>query len=264
MPEDFRLAKGRNALPNRIKDEQEELKKDFAKETVVVEQRAKEEERENLIANLPLDILTLVWERLFLFDYICFRRVCKNFRSMTPPLHWTTNGIESLHRTILFSKDGWLLMSNGANGVFCFNPFKKIIHRLPDITQNGFLLSMGFSHPPTSSKCSFIGIADRMEQGHPIYHFRMEEKNWNHYRIVIDKDFIPGNNPPVFQDDFFYFLDKRGRLATCRIKEDRCLWEVLTEPHSPYLNSENNYLLECDNEIFSVFVGRSGRNVLVF
>ncbi|XP_050224204.1 uncharacterized protein LOC126673930 [Mercurialis annua] len=301
MPEDFRLDQGRKVLLHHTRVEQEELNTDYAEENAVIEQRAEEEDGESIITDLPLEVLTLVWERLFLFDYICFRRVCKNFLSVTPPLHWTANDIDlqssqmfypcfmfiksgtinliDMKRTetyymedaipdslsdstIVFSKDGWLLMTKGIRHVFCYNPFKKIVHQLPDRTVLGFLHTMGFSCPPTSSKCSFVGITDLMAEGCSILYFCMVDNRWN--RHFIGKDFIPSNNTPVFQNDLFYFLDKKGRLATFRIKEGSCQWKVLIKPHSPCLDSERNYLLECDKEILSVFVGQSGRKVLVF
>ncbi|KAI3967473.1 hypothetical protein MKX01_012283 [Papaver californicum] len=62
--------------------------------------------------------------------------------------------------TIRFSKDGWLLLSNGKKTVFCYNPFTRAIIRLPDLPDDYVLGGMSFSSILTSRNCVVIAISN--------------------------------------------------------------------------------------------------------
>ncbi|OVA04445.1 Protein of unknown function DUF295 [Macleaya cordata] len=119
------------------------------------------------------DILELIANYLHPVDYIHFRAVCKEYRSMIPAVNWKTsctrirqttslspflifsknndtihNCVDPMHNnekylmnlsdlllgaTIRFSKGGWLLMSKGERTVFFYNPFTRATIQLPDL-----------------------------------------------------------------------------------------------------------------------------------
>ncbi|XP_026438177.1 uncharacterized protein LOC113336723 [Papaver somniferum] len=85
------------------------------------------------------------------------------------PMHSNDKYLMKLSNQLLvgarigFSKDGWLLLSNGKKTVFCYNPFTRAVIRLPDLPDHYVLGGMSFSSVLTSCDCVVIVISNWWE-----------------------------------------------------------------------------------------------------
>ncbi|KAF8376665.1 hypothetical protein HHK36_031667 [Tetracentron sinense] len=248
-------------------------------------------------SDLPHEILASIAQRLRLVDYLSFRGACREFRLVAPSIKWRTDSIgletESLFpwlmffkkdngtcnfidpwhndtycmniselllgAVIRFSKDGWLLMSRGKYFIFFFNPFTRAMIHLPDLCEEGFeFISICFSSLPTSSDCVVFGIGYGA-----IFLICKGDENWS--RLGIDsKVFSPYANNPVFYNEGFYCLSKKGDIGVFEIKNEYVTWTVLDKPERPCTSIYQTFLAECDGELLSVFMGHMGKFTRVF
>ncbi len=170
------------------------------------------------------------------------------------------------------SQDGWLLVAVGEKSTFFFNPFTQVIIPLAELNghETRSFSCIGFSSSPTSSECVVVEFDKRMclESGDDkfgVESCRMREDHWN-MNFFDDADFSFNDNSAVFYRGAFYCLGKKGNLGLLKLNdEEEDTWEVLTQPKSPCLSGyHKNFLVECDGELLSVFVGCLGKWVQVF
>ncbi|KAI3908734.1 hypothetical protein MKW98_029284 [Papaver atlanticum] len=175
--------------------------------------------------------------------------------------------------TIRFSKDGWLLLSNGKKTVFCYNPFTREMTRLPDLPDNYVLGGMSFSSIPTSRDCLVIAISNWFEiSGYNEINFLVTRPGKSAtYWDVYDFDYegytednsMPCINNPVFYNGAFYCLDYNGMLGVFSMKSFPS-WTVLSKSLKQFGGFYPSYLVECDEKLLLVNLGQSGKSIDVY
>ncbi|KAI3857185.1 hypothetical protein MKW98_010599, partial [Papaver atlanticum] len=173
--------------------------------------------------------------------------------------------------TIRCSKYGWLLLvSKDTKTPFFYNPFTKVMIRLPDfpdVKHRFYLSGMSFSSKPTSPDCVVFAI-EQPHFGFPfsIYALKRGTCDWRFH--VFHGFFVPCFNSPVlFQGDFF-FLDYSGTLGRCVVNDkdnnNGLDLGVASKPLKQFSETSPSYLVECNGNLLSVNVGPLGETVGVF
>ncbi|KAF9621099.1 hypothetical protein IFM89_016533 [Coptis chinensis] len=270
----------------------DELEIEKTNKIVKVTKERVEESEGSYWIDLPRDILLSIAQHLpSADDYMNFRPVCKKWASI-PPIRWTTdttgvttqypwlmysnrkkstcsfidpvfNVTHCVDRTelrgarICFSKDGWLLMSKGDRSMFFFNPFTKVTIDLPDLPRDFAFRGLSFSSLPTSADCIVFGVNTFSTDYVRIDYVRLGNQAWTDRLIANHVKILLGNHNPVFYDGAFYCLSYERHLGVFDFKNNICEWRILTTP-LPKKSFDQNYLVECNGEILSVFVGRNG------
>ncbi|KAL5097265.1 hypothetical protein RYX36_001592 [Vicia faba] len=173
----------------------------------------------------------------------------------------------SLNSEICCSKDGWLLLVSvdGTFKVF-FNPFTKQVLSFPfwgTGTRN--TRCFGMSHSPTSFQCVTLEFVkgfsvSSLTKGY--VHHLLEGRNG--IFTFEDKEFTLRNVSPAFHNGLFYFLSKTGKLAVVQATRENYSWKVLEELQAPCSSYLNNFLVECDGNLLSVFECPLPNGVQVF
>ncbi|KAK6269636.1 hypothetical protein POUND7_006741 [Theobroma cacao] len=271
-----------------------------AESNVVVEKRGNEGRKYN---DLPLDIAAEIAGRLTLVDYLHLRTTCTMFRSVSPPVDWKKaleglelpplfpwliffekDGVCSLvdprdgnkylislppslsNCGIYYSKNGWLLMSGNTDSTFLFNPFTRKIVPFPkdDIPYRFFTSFMGFSCYPTSSDCLVVVFGQKFYQKVYLSYTRLGGQGWTDVDFHSSMDFVFCENSPVFYQGAFYCLGRGGNLGVLQFTAGEVTWRVLLKPTRPCSSYHQNFLVECNGKLLSVFVGEFGKGVRVF
>ncbi|KAK2384771.1 hypothetical protein QL285_072079 [Trifolium repens] len=79
-----------------------------------------------------------------------------------------------------------------------------------------------------------------------------------------DKKFPLFNINPAFHNGLFYFLSVTGKLAFIEVKGEEISWKILEEPQAPCSSHFNNFLVECDGNLLTVFESPFAKGVQVF
>ncbi|KAF8400454.1 hypothetical protein HHK36_013752 [Tetracentron sinense] len=266
----------------------------------ITKEDKKVEAEDNLWSVLPRELHNMIAKHLTLpLDYMNFRAVCRACRSAVPRIQWKTNltgstvqspwliffqqekGIcnffdpmyntcycmeipEILGARICFSKENWLLMSKGKHCMFFLNPFTKENIQLPDLRDNYCFASFCFTSSPVSSDWSAIGLKSHCSHDVRIALLRCGEAAWTN--IICDNDlpFFVSYNNPVFYEGAFHCLGEDGNLGVFDLREDGWTWTILPTPQRPCSSIRDNFMVECDDELVSVFVGHMGEWIQVF
>ncbi|KAM7473662.1 hypothetical protein LguiB_020905 [Lonicera macranthoides] len=256
--------------------------------------------------NLPVDVLRLIGSRLLARDRIFSRSVCRNWRSAIPvvpspvpltkslmsfatmtrfpllmyygcegsfysfyhPVYNTTYVSPKIaNAKIRFSKDGWLLMSQGQKEIFFFNPIINKQIDLPNVLDYSYnFTTISFSSLPTSADCTVFGVRHSSSTSISFNFIRRGEDTWTECTVKSSIEFIGSLNNPVFHNGLFYYLDRKGILGTFDPTQEggEDGWTVLEKPKQPCNSIHRNYLFECDGELISVFLGQLGKWVKIF
>ncbi|KAL5718358.1 hypothetical protein ACHQM5_011268 [Ranunculus cassubicifolius] len=106
--------------------------------------------------------------------------------------------------------------------------------------------------------------------------YRKEEDDWSCYYLTVPYTFVASDSNPVSHDGVFYSLSKDGKLGIFNPKEsnEEDMWKVYTNLSVPHAGGTSlltlapintrNFIVECDGEILSVFVGHMGSPVHVY
>ncbi|XP_038680460.1 uncharacterized protein LOC119981430 isoform X2 [Tripterygium wilfordii] len=180
-----------------------------------------------------------------------------------------------LDAKILHSNNGWLLMSRGLKALSFYNPFAKEIIKLPKPPKEFFRSSsIGFSSSPKSPECTVVAI--HAVDIARIYVLRIREKEWRHYAFDIPyfdnhdlvnnpQEFETSNNSPVFCDGALYVLGQYGSLGVFELQgREQGTWRIIYETEKQDEVGCENFLLECDKKLLSIFIGRAAREVNVY
>ncbi|KAI3956066.1 hypothetical protein MKW98_027380 [Papaver atlanticum] len=174
--------------------------------------------------------------------------------------------------TIRFSKDGWLLLSDGKKAVFCYNPFTRAMISLPDLPGDCVLGGMSFSSVPTSRDCVVIAVCrwlrrvgdNTSELSFLVVIPAKSATGWTINRFIYDaltepytNNFIPCINNPVFYNGAFYCLDYNGVIGVFNMKGTSS-WEVFPNSLKLYGGAHPSFLVECDESLLLVNLGQSG------
>ncbi|KAF9621465.1 hypothetical protein IFM89_021769 [Coptis chinensis] len=176
---------------------------------------------------------------------------------------------ELLGAQICFSSDGWLLMSKGEYSMFFFNPFTTVTIELPDLPQSFLFSGLSFSSLPTSAECVVFGIMPITYNFTDVCYLRLGEKAWTWIQCDHEIRITLSYTNPVFYDGAFYCLSQERHIGIFDIKDGKSDWTILGEPqpyksiieekNKPYKSMNENYLVGCDGELFSVYVGPKGK-----
>ncbi|KAK8620514.1 hypothetical protein V6N13_066988 [Hibiscus sabdariffa] len=172
--------------------------------------------------------------------------------------------------TLSFARKGWLLMSGRLFSSHLFNPLTRQLVPFPKkgSSLEGRRMSrsfMAFSDYP-SPNCVALEINKFCDE-----HFEIcctglrDEDRWE--RILFpsgDLQFQFYDNHPVFFQGEFYILGHCGKLVAVKFRQNVGMvsWNVF-RPEKPF-SYQQNYLVECNGQLWGVFVGRSGERVGVF
>ncbi|CAJ2639928.1 unnamed protein product [Trifolium pratense] len=165
---------------------------------------------------------------------------------------------------ICYSKDGWLLLAMNKNySALFFNPFTKKVmpfqKGLHDIKSSE---CFGFSQCPTSYKCVIVDFD--LECPHITL---INEDTWfdSSYFFKYSHSSLNNKNP-TFHNGSFYFLSNKGMLGVINLREENFpSWKEFKDLQSPCTKySINNFLVECNGNLLSVFEGPLGKWVQVF
>ncbi|KAL5718359.1 hypothetical protein ACHQM5_011269 [Ranunculus cassubicifolius] len=181
------------------------------------------------------------------------------------------------HATVRYAKFGWLLMLavDHKTLVFFFNPITMETIKLPELDLMPFV-NIAFSAPPTSPDCVVFGHLISGDGMVNIMVYRKEEDDWSSYRLTVPYTFVASDSNPVSRDGVFYSLSKDGKLGIFNPKEsnEEDMWKVysnLSVPHAGGTSlltlgptNTRSFIVECDGEILSVFVGYMGSPVHVY
>ncbi|KAF7831164.1 F-box/kelch-repeat protein [Senna tora] len=311
VPHDVRLSHN-STLPTG-KEEQGEIfyGKEDVSDTEIVQKQ------ETSLLDLPLESLTIIADCLNLFDYLNFRATCQDCRlipklqhrqalqkfktchsssstmwlllsvndktafKFVDPVHDTSflmSVPESLKGNMVrYSKNGWLLMSDGESSMSFLNPFTEEIIRLPatpewiDISS----YALAFSSLPTSPDCIIVGcraLPTTKISDLSIIHTTMEEHSeWLHFILEYYGVFWFHNSSLVLYEKSFYLLGLHGKLSILKYEDEIDLepdwtisWDILEKPETLCGSFDQSFLLECDGRLVSIFVGEMGKWLLVF
>ncbi|XP_045816598.1 uncharacterized protein LOC123909756 [Trifolium pratense] len=155
---------------------------------------------------------------------------------------------------ICYSKDGWLLLALRHSSFF-FNPFtKQVIPLAHGSNATVFTHCVGFSHPPTSSKCATVECMGILS----FLTFLGGERIPSIYEGDDFDKFPLYDRSPVFFNGSFYYLSVEGKLGVIQVRQHAgngigLIWKELEEPQAPLTNYFNSFLVECDGNLLSVF-----------
>ncbi|XP_050207922.2 uncharacterized protein LOC126657298 [Mercurialis annua] len=182
---------------------------------------------------------------------------------------------------ILFSKHGWLLASREAE-MFFFQPCTKQRINLPDLNETANKYSfnrMCFSCAPTSPDCMVFGIVDTWTDEKEVYisFIRRGDDSWTSLTFPNKKrlshttpaycktTFLTSYNHPVFFRGAFYCLSEDGCLGVFdSTKRGDARWIILHRRNPCTDPDIENFLVEYNGELVSVFVGYMGEYVRVY
>jgi hypothetical protein len=165
---------------------------------------------------------------------------------------------------ICCSKDGWLLLValHQKYQVF-FNPFTKEVLPLPFGNKKiSNIRCFGMSHSPTSSECVAVELKKRYTITTAFVHRLREERC--RFIEFEDRKFHLFNISVAFHNGLFYFLSVTGKLAVLEVIREEISWKVLEEPQAPCSSHFNNFLVECEDNLLSVFESPFAKGVQVF
>uniref|UniRef100_A0A7N2M8R2 F-box domain-containing protein n=1 Tax=Quercus lobata TaxID=97700 RepID=A0A7N2M8R2_QUELO len=251
---------------------------------------------------LPPDLFELIFRSLSFVDYLHFRATCKWFHSVAPSIQWrmASQRFENLSlspwltflekdgacafidprcgdkyfislpqplkasNVLCGTKHGWLLLIVDDESPFLFNPFTQVILPLPFSDSSiEACTSIGISSPPCTSECVLVVILKNK-----VGFCMLGDEVWT--EKFIKTDFLIDDNSPVFYRGAFYCLGQKGNLAILKLNNEEqegtfaVTFDVLTKPKPPCTGYIQNFLVECDGELLSVFVGPVGKWVRVF
>ncbi|XP_026452970.1 F-box/kelch-repeat protein At1g57790-like isoform X1 [Papaver somniferum] len=256
---------------------------------------------------LSNDIVELIASYLNPKDYAQFRSVCRRNRSIFPEVYpprailfpllvfhsfedntgTIYNFVDPMRNekysmkknlsellagaTIRYSKYGWLLLvSQDMKTPFFYNPFTKVMIRLPDFPDTKcrlYLSGMSFSSKPTSPDCVVFAI-EQPHLGIPFSIYALKRGSCDRRSHVFHGFILPCFNNPVFFQGDFVCLDYTGTLGRCVLNDednnDGLDWGVDSKPSKQFNETSSSYLVECNGNLLLVNVGPLGETVGVY
>ncbi|KAL5702525.1 hypothetical protein ACHQM5_027736 [Ranunculus cassubicifolius] len=165
------------------------------------------------------------------------------------------------------AKSGWLLMSVGKDSYFFFNPFTEETIKLPDYKFCHFT-NVSFSSPPTSADCVVFGHLFCWQGFVLMSFYRKSNNRWSScFLTKLPYTFLPSHCNPVFHGGLIYSLSKDAKLGVFNPNgsNEEEMWRVYTNLSVPDVTVTEtslisqvpvrSFIMECNGEIFSVFVG---------
>ncbi|KAJ4788974.1 F-box protein family-like [Rhynchospora pubera] len=252
-----------------------------------------EDETDSVISRqwdeLPIELVELLFPRLSLVDCLRLPSVCKGW-SKTSSFFWKgrvcpwlmhlpnlkyrsckffdpckeytqkSNAVLGAHDhlSLHFSKDGWVVITEGKKSVFLLNPFTSQVINLPLLpSKDYFFDGISFTSVPTSPDFVVYGFFFQIcGEFVEISSWRPGEEEWSVLQFWQSIPFFPSSNNPVLLRGEFYCLGRKGELGVFNPELET--WNVLCklEPIHltvPHYGNECCHLLELDGDLISVF-----------
>ncbi|KAJ4817314.1 F-box protein family-like [Rhynchospora pubera] len=240
---------------------------------------------------LPIELVELLFPRLSLVDCLRLPSVCKGWSKASsviqkgrvwPWLMYLPNlkyqsckffdplsckeytlksdvaVVARDHLALRFSKDGWVIITEGNNRVFILNPFSAQVINLPPLpSKNYFFDGISFISQPTSPDFIIYGFFfQKYGEFVEISTWCPGEEEWTVLEFQPSIPFFPSSNNPVLFQGEFYCLGRRGELGVFNPELET--WNVLCKPGPVYLTEpcygdEYCHLLEFNGDLISVF-----------
>ncbi|RLN29319.1 hypothetical protein C2845_PM05G10080 [Panicum miliaceum] len=234
-----------------------------------------------LWSNLPIEMVEELAPKISFIDYLNVRRVCKQWSLISKPIQYAKRyprypmlmsicsssagafklfdpivdkeytvkssslvPSEDYFQTLLFAKDGWVMVIRGQKCIYAVNPFTGDIFDFPELPWLGNNFDgISFSSAPKSIDCIVCSIykerASNPAHSNHIYVmvWRAGDKQWTVKKIDDDHTphFRTAYSNPVFYHGEFYCLGTCGNLGIFNL--DQMTWRVLAKPE-PILNGD--------------------------
>ncbi|KAL6586477.1 hypothetical protein OROMI_001465 [Orobanche minor] len=253
---------------------------------------------ESGLENIPFHILEMIMELCVGLEYMHFRATCKRCHLAAPLMQWSNkeaatlispwlmvvdknkgiitftdplfgdkyfmrkSEVPILHGTICCSRFGWLLFRSVYLNLVFVNPFTSDIRKLPAPWR--YLDSVCFSAPPSSPDCMVAGFTLKGEP-YVYIHLVAREQTWRRIRLNFD-----GAGPytfcfPTLYGRDLYTIRKNGEVYVFKNivqeQEQDYSWSQVVGAQSRF---GQYYLVNCDQHLLLVMVGRFGETVEVF
>ncbi|KAJ4808487.1 F-box protein family-like [Rhynchospora pubera] len=238
---------------------------------------------------LPIELVELLFPRLSLVDCLRLPSVCKGW-SKTSSFFWKgrvcpwlmhlpnlkyrsckffdpckeytqkSNAVLGAHDhlSLHFSKDGWVVITEGKKSVFLLNPFTSQVINLPLLPlKDYFFDGISFTSVPTSPDFVVYGFFFQIcGEFFEISSWRPGEEEWSVLQFWQSIPFFPSSNNPVLLRGEFYCLGRKGELGVFNPELET--WNVLCKLELihrtvPHYGNEYCHLLELDGDLISVF-----------
>ncbi|KAI3677055.1 hypothetical protein L1987_86673 [Smallanthus sonchifolius] len=160
---------------------------------------------------------------------------------------------------------GWLLVYNLSHtplSLMLLNPFTNDIRKLPP---SGYIKSICFSAPPTSSDCMVVGFVSKSIFA-VRFHFVNQSPDWDGFNVDFDEINPRSISFPTLYDRDVYVLEAGGRLDVYKImEEDGSFWEVVAEAPGGCPSAAKCFLVKCEeHRLLLVRMDEYGESVEVF
>ncbi|KAL6606647.1 hypothetical protein ACP70R_042300 [Stipagrostis hirtigluma subsp. patula] len=157
---------------------------------------------------------------------------------------------------VLFSKFGWVLITEGCTSVTALNPFTKESLSLPPTSC--LFSGISFSSVPTSSD-SVVLMLYKLQHKVDLLVWHAGDEDWTSLDFEVDaNEFDLTYNDPVFFEEEFYCLGRLGNLAV--FNPLTIEWRVLDKPgciykdEGPRRDDYRGHILEFSGDLVAVFV----------
>ncbi|KAL3538651.1 hypothetical protein ACH5RR_002017 [Cinchona calisaya] len=261
------------------------------------DQVQEEEHKSGTWSDLPMDILCLIKYHLFAADSAAFSAVCKTWKSVPAvvrslalppdnndnplsncpclmflnnrfyhPVYNASFQLDNILRLpegiIRVSKYGWLLMTQGDQCPFFFNPFTNVRIDLPRIDYK--VSSVTFTNPPTSNDCEIVGFST-VDDVIRVYSIKRGKESWTEHEFKNRFCVVLSRCNPVLHGWRYYCLGTKGNLVVYDPKKNTV--HRTGSPNHIWAHFEDSdcrhYMLESEGDIFAVFVACSGRHICI-
>ncbi|OMO68662.1 hypothetical protein COLO4_29491 [Corchorus olitorius] len=206
---------------------------------------------ESRILNIPEDVRSYIFQRLTsVYDWINFRAMCKEWRSLVHPIQWTPNhshlpfeypwlmyphekrrGMYNFydpvgnfmhsicipqldHCKVCFSHKGWLLVTKLPTSIFFLEPFTSTIIPLPNLMEDCWFDAFCFSGAPTSMDWQIFAISYSIPESFFITcHLRSGQGHWSVQFMHCTAISHPCFSNLVFDGQYFCYLGNNGNVV---------------------------------------------------
>ncbi|KAJ4807141.1 F-box protein family-like [Rhynchospora pubera] len=162
------------------------------------------------------------------------------------------------HLALRFSKNGWVVITEGNKKVFILNPFTAEVINLPPLPlKDYFFDSISFTSVPTSPDFVVYGFFFQIcGEFVEISTWCPGEEEWTVLEFQPSIPFFPSSNSLVLFQGEFYCLGRKGELGVFNPELET--WNVLSKPEpiystEPRYGNEYCHLLELNGDLISVF-----------
>ncbi|KAJ1695086.1 hypothetical protein LUZ63_011784 [Rhynchospora breviuscula] len=134
------------------------------------------------------------------------------------------------HLALRFSKDGWVVVTEGNERVFLLNPFTSQVINLPPLPlQHYNFEGISFMSMPTSPDFVIYGFSYQIYgEFVEISLWRPGKKEWTVLQFDSSIPFFPSSNNPVLFRGEFYCLGRKGELGIFNPEVET--WNVVSRP----------------------------------